>query len=168
MSLFGSSPDEPARPQSKSLFDDEPTPGTTSNASLFADDITTGDSSPWGMPTPKKAARKELVKSLLPASDAPESYIDAYDAVLDAGERTGSGLSLNAASKIIQSTKISSSEQARILQLIAPTGIENNGLGRSEFNVLLALIGLSQEDEEATLDGVDERRKSTISMLTYD
>jgi sorting nexin-8 len=168
MSLFGSSPDEPARPQSKSLFDDEPTPGTTSNASLFADDTATGDSSPWGMPTPKKAAPNELVKSLLPASDAPESYIDAYDAVLNTGERTGSGLSLTAVSKILQSTKISSSEQARILQLVAPTGTESTGLGRSEFNVLLALIGLSQEGEEATLDGVDERRKSTVSSFTCD
>jgi len=165
MSLFGSSPDEPARPQSKSLFDDEPTPGTASNASLFADDITTSDSSPWGMPTPKKAARDKLVKSLLPASDAPESYIDAYDSLLDAGERTGSVLSLNTATKVLQSTKISSGEQARLLQLVAPAGTESTGLGRSEFNVLLALIGLSQEDEEATLDGVDERRKSIIYYI---
>ena len=165
MSLFGSSPEEPARPQSKSLFDDEPTPGTTSNASLFADDITPSDGSPWGMPTPKKAARNELVRSLLPASDVPESYIVAYDTLLDSGERTGSGVSLNAATRILQSTKISSSEQARLLQLVAPAGTENTGLGRSEFNVLLALIGLSLEDEEATLDGVDERRKSTFNKV---
>ena len=166
MSLFGSSPEEPARPLSKSLFDDEPTPGTTSNASLFADDLNTDDSSPWGMPTPKKAARNELVKSLLPASDVPESYIDAYDAVLDAGERTGSGLSLNAAIKILQNTRMSPSEQGRIVHLVAPAGTDSTELGRSEFNVLLALIGLSQEGEEATLDGVDERRKSTVPVST--
>ena len=163
MSLFGSSPDESsqtARAQSKSLFDDEPTPGTTANASLFADDTNASDTSPWGMPTPKKAARTELVKNLLPATDVPESYIDAYDTVLDSGDRTGSGISVNAATKILQSTKLSATEQTRLLQFVAPPGTTNVELGRSEFYVLLALIGLSQENDEATLDGVDERRKS--------
>jgi sorting nexin-8 len=157
MSLFGTSPDEPvARPLSKSLFEDEPTPGS---GSLFSDDIP-GGNSPWGMPTPKKAARNELAKTLLPATDVPESYIDAYDALLNSGDRSGSGISFNAATKILQSTKISANEQARILQLVAPGGAASTQLGRSEFNVLLALIGLSQEDEEATFDGVDERRRS--------
>ena len=167
MSLVGSSPDESsqtARAQSKALFDDERTPGTGSNASLFADDTNASDSSPWGMPTPKKGARTELVKNLLSATDVPESYVDAYDAVLDSGDRTGSGISVNAATKVLQSTKISATEQARLLQLVAPPGTGNVGLGRSEFNVLLALIGLSQEDDEATLDGVDERRKSKCTF----
>ena len=37
---------------------------------------------------------------------------------------------------------------------------ENRELGRAEVNVLLAMIGLAQEGEEVTLDGVDERRRS--------
>ncbi|MCJ1478832.1 Sorting nexin mvp1 [Lambiella insularis] len=161
MSLFGSSPDDSSRPvlQSKSIFDDEPTPGATSNASLFAEDANPNDGSPWGMPTPKKAARIDLVKSLLPASDVPESYIDAYDAVLDSGDRAGAGISTGGIRKLLESSKISSTEQARLLQLVAPAGT-SSGLGRSEFNVLLALIALVQENDEATLDSVDERRKN--------
>ncbi|MCJ1401195.1 Sorting nexin mvp1 [Xylographa trunciseda] len=162
MSLFGSSPDEPSQSisQSKSLFNDEPTPNAATSSSLFADETGASDGSPWGIPTPKKAARSDLVKSLLPASDVPESYIDAYDAVLDSGDRAGSGISIGAATKILQSSKIKSAEQGRLLQLVVPGGSNGAGVGRSEFNVLLALIGLAQEDEEATLDGVDERRKN--------
>jgi sorting nexin-8 len=37
---------------------------------------------------------------------------------------------------------------------------ENKELGRSEVNVLLAMIGLAQEGDEVTLDGVDERKRS--------
>ena len=166
MSLFGSSPIEssPAnlstRPQSKSLFDDESVPTNVSNSSLFADEGNGNTTSPWGLPTPKKAGRRELVKSLLPASDVPESYVDAFDTVLDSKERSGTGVSLSAAKGILGSSRLSSAEQARILDLVVSDSIESTGLGRSEFNVLLALIGLSQEDEEATLDGVDERKKS--------
>ena len=170
MSLFGSSPDDsspanpPAHPQSKSLFDDEPTPGSTANASLFADDADNGNGSPWGLPTPKKAARGDLIKNLLPASDVPESYIDTFDTILDSGDRSGSGVSLEGVKKLLASSKISESEQERLLKLVTPNGIAN-GLSRSEFNVLLALLALSQEGEEATLDGVDERRKSKAHLV---
>ncbi|MCJ1319606.1 Sorting nexin mvp1 [Xylographa vitiligo] len=162
MSLFGSSPDESSQhiSQSKSLFDDEPTPDTAINSSLFADETGASDGSPWGMPTPKKAARSDLVKTLLPASDVPESYIDAYDAVLDSGDRAGAGINIDAATKMLQSSKIRSTEQGRLLQLVTAGGSSGASLSRSEFNVLLALIGLAQENEEATLDGVDERRKN--------
>lgn len=165
MSLFGSSPDDSSQPapQSKSLFDDELTPGTTSNVSLFADDVNAGGGSPWGMPASNKAARSDLVKSLLPASDVPESYIDAFDTILDSSDRAGTGISIEGARKLLESSKIGSSEQTRILQLVAPAGTGAE-LGRSEFNVLLALIGLVQENEEATLDGVDERRKSKLEL----
>lgn len=166
MSLFGSSPDDsslPSRsqPQSKSLFEDSPTHGATSNASLFADEDYDSGPSPWALPTPKKAGRGELVKTLLPASAVPESYIDMFDTVLDSGERLGSGISLSGVKKILEDSGLNPAEQTRVLNLVIPGGKEGAvGLGRSEFNVLLALIGLSQEDEEATLDGVDERRKS--------
>ena len=166
MSLFGSSPDDsslPSRsqPQSKSLFEDGPTPGTTSNASLFADEDDGSGPSPWALPTPKKAGRGELVKTLLPASAVPESYIDMFDTVLESGDRLGSGISLTGVKKIMEDSGLNAAEQTRVLNLVIPGGKEGAvGLGRSEFNVLLALIGLSQEDEEATLDGVDERRKS--------
>lgn len=163
MSLFGSSPtDSPianTNSNSKSLFGEEPTPAATSTSSLFADDG--ADGSPWSMPTPKKAARRELVKTLLPATGVPESYIDAYDAVLDSGDRVGSGVGLTGIKNILASAGLDPADQAKILNLVVPGGQETaNGLGRSEFNVLLALIGLAQEGDDVTLDGVDERRRS--------
>ena len=165
MSLFGSSPDDsslsaqPARPDQKSsLFDDEQTPGAKSGNSLFEDEGTNGGS-PWDMPTPKKAGRNDLVKRLLPASDVPESYIDAFDALRETNYKAEGGqIRIAGAQKLFEGIGLDTSEQDRILKLV--TGGQGTGLGRNEFNVLLALIGLSQESEEASLDSVDERRKS--------
>ena len=101
-----------------------------------------------------------MIKNLLPARDVPGSYVDAYDTIIESGERTGMNLSAGAISKLLQNSNLSSSEQNRLLKVVSPAGHEHSGLGRQEFNVLLALIGLAQEGEEATLDGVDERRSS--------
>lgn len=167
MSLFGDSP--PATPsfgatasasaQSKSLFGDEPAaPARDSSSSLFADN--TANDSPWTLPTPKKSARQNIVKTLLPATEVPDSYIDAYDLLLTSGESRGSGISLTAVRKILASSKLSASDQERILNLLRPTGGDSAAaLERGEFNVLLALVGLGQEGEDITLDGVDERRR---------
>lgn len=115
------------------------------------------------MPTPKKAARRDLVKTLLPATDVPESYVDAYDKILESNDRVGAGIGLTGIRKILESSGLSPSAQAQVLNLVVPGGREStSGLGRSEFNVLLALIGLGQEGEDATLDGVDERRRSRL------
>ena len=165
MSLFGSSPTEETPPTSKSLFGEEPARAPAAS-SLFTDD---GGDSPWSMPTPKKNARQNIVKNILPATDVPESYVDAYDAVLNTDKRTGVGIGLVAIKRVIQSSNLSEQEQSKILNFVIPGGQESaNGVGRSEFNVLLALIGLAQEGEEITLDGVDERRRSEHSRhLTY-
>lgn len=171
MSLFGSSPDDSSvpshsKPQSKSLFEDDAIPDVPSDEFIFADETYTHGPSPWGLPTPKKADRSDLVKTLLPASAAPESYVDMFDIVLGTGDRLGSGISITGIKNILEDSRLDPAEQARILNLVAPGGKEGaEGLGRSEFNVLLALIGLSQEDEEATLDGVDERRKSACIYI---
>ena len=165
MSLFGSSPDDsslsarPARPSQKpSLFDDEQAPGPKPGNSLFEDEGTNGGS-PWDMPTPKKAGRSDLVKRLLPASDVPESYIDAFDALRETNYKgEGGQIGITGARKIFEGCGLDTSEQERILKLV--TGGQQSGIGRNEFNVLLALIGLSQESEEASLDSVDERRRS--------
>ena len=165
MSLFGSSPDDstssaqPARPNQKSsLFDDEQSLDAKSGTSLFEDEGTNGGS-PWDMPTPKKAGRSDLVKRLLPPSDVPESYIDAFDALRETEYKAERGeIGVAGARKLIEGCGLNASEQDRILKLV--TGGQRTGLARSEFNVLLALIGLSQESEEASLDSVDERRRS--------
>lgn len=167
MSLFGSPPNgsDSANPtphaQQKSLFEEEATSGAVSSASLFDDEANGNAGSPWNFSTPKKAAASDLVKTLLPTSDVPESYIDAYDAVLDSGDESVAGMSFDGVRKILRSSGLRVDDQARILDLVIPNNKEPSaGLGRSEFNVLLALIGLAQENEEVTLDGVDERKKS--------
>ncbi|OJJ44911.1 hypothetical protein ASPZODRAFT_26951 [Penicilliopsis zonata CBS 506.65] len=175
MSLFGTSPDESGMTQSGqksklSLFADDPNP----SSSLFADDDDDnhhgGDDhhSPWtGNGTVKKAARHELVKTLLPASQVPESYIDAYDAILNSGDRVGPGIGLTSIKEVLSGSGISAADQAKILDLVVPTN-NTGGLGRGEFNVLLALIGLAQQDEELTLDAVDDhRRKLPEPKSTY-
>ncbi|QKX58301.1 uncharacterized protein TRUGW13939_05423 [Talaromyces rugulosus] len=167
MSLFGTSPDDddsaaanPSRRSKSSLFDDEPPTHHRSGSALFADDSNSGDS-PWDMPTPKKAGQQNLVKNLLPATDAPETYIDAYELVLDAGNRVGADVGLTAVRQILSSSSLNAADQAKILNLVLPGGQDSaSGLGQNEFNVLLALIGLAQEGEDLGYDAIDERRNN--------
>ncbi|KMU77942.1 sorting nexin mvp1 [Coccidioides immitis RMSCC 3703] len=149
-SLFGTPSDEspmagkPSSFKSKSpLFDNEPSSFGAKSSALFADNVNShaDDSSPWGMPTPKKAARHEVLKSLLPATDVPESYVDVYDVALGSSDNRG-----NTGSKV--------------MNIVAGGGdLATGSLSRSQFNVFLALVGLAQEGEDVTLDAVDERRK---------
>ncbi len=164
MSLFGTSPEEPSaattpRPKS-SLFADE----SAGASSLFADD--TGDdspSSPWNPQnnTAKRTARRDLVRTLLPVSDVPESYVDAYDLILNSGDRVGASVGLTSIRELLSSSELSASDQGKILNLVVSGDHESSGgLGRSEFNVLLALIGLAQQGEDLSYDSVDDHRKS--------
>lgn len=157
MSLFGDD-DAPHAKQSSSLFDDDPKPAGKTGNSLFADDVDDTDS-PWGFPTPKKADREALVKSLLPAGDVPDSYIDAFDALLEAGNGAGNGVSVDGVKKLLADSGIPSHAQNKILEIVLPSGGAAE-LGRNEFNVVFALIGLAQEHEDITLDSVDERKRS--------
>jgi len=167
MSLFGSSTppgDTPSMHSSfarsrHSLFDDEPSMSRSNSNSLFNDDeAASGPDSPWDMPTPRKQqSRAELVRSLLPGSDVPDSYIEAFDALAsdDGGRITPAGVS-----RTLAASKLDADEQARIMAIVAPGGGDAT-LGRNEFNVLLALIGLAQEHEPVSLDSIDERRRRT-------
>lgn len=167
MSLFGTPPDEspiagkssPFKSKS-SLFVDEPSPFGAK--SLFADDVDThGDvSSPWNMSTSKKAARHEVLKSLLPPTDVPESYVNVYDLALGSNDNRGNaGVGTGIARRMLTSTHLSPEEQSKVMNIVAPGG-EITTFGRAQFNVFLALVGLAQEGEDITLDAVDERRKS--------
>lgn len=158
MSLFGDDESLPAARVSKStLFDDDvPTPG--SKSSLFADDD--NGPSPWGLPTPKKAGRGELIKNLLPASEVPDSYIDTFDSILKNGDGSGGKISAAGVTKVLSAGKLSADDQSRIVSIVS-----SGDLTRNEFNVLLALVGLAQEHEDITLDSVDERRKSQSALL---
>ncbi|KAJ5020436.1 hypothetical protein J3E73DRAFT_411904 [Bipolaris maydis] len=151
MSLFGDDDSNtPPRPgQSSSLFDDDPKPAGRPGNSLFADDLGDNDS-PWAFPTPKKAGREALVRSLLPPTDVPDSYIDAFDALLDAGHGHGNGISLwDSRPRPIQDPRDCAARRWKAAEL-----------GRNEFNVVFALIGLAQEHEDITLDSVDERKRN--------
>ena len=169
MSLFGSSPpgehnQSTRSAKSQSLFDDEQANGTT-NASIF-DDGDGDEASPWNMPTPKKAGRSNTVKTLLSATSIPESYVDAFDTILESGFRVGSAsISLSGARKIFEGSGLDAGEQTKIINLVTGGQDPVDGLGRNEFNVLVALAGLAQEHEEVTLDGVDERRKSELEAV---
>lgn len=166
MSLFGTSPEaeDPSAVSSTqkskaSLFADEPAGGSSS---LFADD-TGDDSSSWNPQsnTAKRTARRDLVRTLLPATDVPESYVDAYDLILNSGDRVGSGVGLSSIREILSSSNLTASDQGKILNLVVSGDNETSGgLGRPEFNVLLALIGLAQEGEDLSFDAVDDHRKS--------
>ncbi|KAF1355911.1 sorting nexin-like protein mvp1 [Lizonia empirigonia] len=125
--------------------------------SLFGDD---DQRLAVGVPHPKKGGRGSLLKSLLPAADVPDSYVDAFDALLDAGDRAGSGVSVGGAKKLLASSGLPSDTQARMLDMVAQPDQDVAGLGRNEFNVLLALIGLAQEGDDVTLDSVDERKRN--------
>ena len=172
MSLFGTSPEDSPLSNSvqrskSSLFADEPSyggnPGNASS-SLFADDDSSG--SPWMSNTNKRTSKYEIVKTLLPDSDVPESYIDAYDLVLSAGDRVGTGVGLTSVREILSGSGLSATDQAKILNLvISGDSDSSNGLGRGEFSVLLALVGLAQEGEDLTFDAVDDRRKSELSLI---
>ena len=175
MSLFGDGHDDASkgtpRHASKTLFDDvsstpQPRPASKSGLSLFADEGAANGDSPWMMPTPKKAARGELVRNLLPAADVPESYVDAFDAIVASGDGVGNRVGQAAVKRLLQSSELSVGEPMKLLGLVAQDGA-SSGLDRGQFNVLLALIGLAKEGEEASLDGVDERRRSSMAPARY-
>jgi len=149
----------PASKANSNLFDDEPTPAALkTSANLFAD-----DDSPWGR-TPKKSDKANLVKNLPSGVEVPDSYIDAYDALLAEEEPSSGGISANSVNKILGQSGIDAESKNQIKGVL---GLKegSRGLGRGEFNVLMALVGLAQEGEETTLDGVDERRRSMCLRL---
>ncbi|KAK5655321.1 hypothetical protein OQA88_5888 [Cercophora sp. LCS_1] len=167
MSLFGSSPPEESAPirsdnfadSRSSLFEDEPPMTKSTTSALFADDDSVPDS-PWDLPTPRKPnSRADVIRALLPPSDAPDSYIEAFDAVVHE-DGSGGRITSGGVARTLAAAKLGADDQARIMGILAPAGTGGGlALGRSEFNVLLALIGLAQEGESVSLDGVDERRR---------
>jgi sorting nexin-8 len=171
MSIFDDTPSRPSRSSkhSTSLFDDDDDAAPARNStSLFADDSTTaaaaGAYSPWSFPTPKRAARSALIKTLLPPGAVPEWYVDVYDKLLvwDADNGPGggptSGIDYAAVRKLLDESGLDEEGRQRVVRML---GVEvGKSLGQGEVNVLIALVGLAQEGEDVTLDGVDERRKS--------
>ncbi|KAI5919307.1 hypothetical protein F4810DRAFT_512567 [Camillea tinctor] len=171
MSLFGTSPPNESSSlgnssvaiSRNSLFDDGDgdDPMTRSNSDALFNDDDFGSShsaTPWDVPTQRKQqSRAELLTGLLADTQVPDDYIEAFDKVVredgSGGKITSSGVA-----KTLASAKLATDDQARIANVLAPEG-QDIPLGRNEFNVLLALIGLAQEGEVVSLDSVDERRR---------
>lgn len=148
-----------------SLFDDEDGPMTRSTSdTLFNDDEFggSGRASPWDLPTPRKQqSRADLIRSLLDGVDIPDNYVEVFDnAVREDG--SGAKVTSSGVTKTLAAAKLRADDQAQIMGILAPGG-NLELIGRSEFNVLLALIGLAQEGEAVSLDGVDERRRSKLN-----
>lgn len=159
MSLFGDEDSDFATSRSQkktnALFDESAAQSTNS---LF-DDAAAGNDAGWGF-TPKKAGgRGDQVKSLLANAAVPDSYVDAYDALLATGQAAGAGVSVDGARIVMSEAGLPEGKKAQILRVV---GEQKTSLGRNEFLVLMALIGLAQEEDELSLDAVDERRKSTF------
>lgn len=176
MSLFGTTPpdESPSMHSSfarsrQSLFDEEESMAQSqsqsqTNSSLFQD-----DGSPWDMPAPRRQhSRADLLRNLLPAADAPESYIEAFDSVVrDEGGAAGGGkVSSGGVTRVLAAARLDADAQAKIMGILAPGG-GDVALGRNEFNVLLGLVGLAQEGETVSLDGIDERRRSECLFLVF-
>ncbi|KXH36766.1 sorting nexin mvp-1 [Colletotrichum salicis] len=165
MSLFGSSPptDSPSNTSaapSRSLFDEGSMSKSGSNSLFTDDDLAGAESSPWDMPTPrKKQSRADVVRNLLSASDVPEPYIETFDTVM---REDGSGGRVNAGgiAKLFAAARLGADQQAQIMSMVVPAAGGDIAVGRGEFNVLLALIALSQEGDHISLDTVDERRRN--------
>lgn len=161
MSLFGddySSPRAAGNNASKSsLFDDGDNSSTkpTASSSMFGDDTSTSESSPWAGFTPKKQSRRGagVVRSLLADAELPELYVDAWD-TLAAGRGQ---VEAEEVRKVLGESGIDAQEQEAVWRIVTSGG-EIERLGRGEFGVLLALVGLAQEGEDLSLDAVDERR----------
>ena len=180
MSLFG---DDYAGPPSRaggsttksSLFDDDDNQTESSgflngksqqqsspakpNTSMFGDAADDDDGgSPWASFTPKKQQRRsgvEVVRSLLADSEVPEAYVDAWEA-LDVG-KTGVVEEADVRRVVIEGSGLRSEVGDRIWGIVC-AGAESKSLGRGQFWVLLALVGLALEGEDLGLDAVDERR----------
>ncbi|KOS20931.1 Sorting nexin mvp1 [Escovopsis weberi] len=175
MSLFGTTPSDDAndhpsaiRRGGSGLFD-EPVSGRNSTNTLF-EDGDTGAASPWDLPTPRRQqSRAELIRSLLPSSEVPDSYIDIFDTVVREDGVDDEAVTAAGVAKLFHLARLDADAQARIMSLVAPGGDSSDVLlGRNEFNVLLALIGLAQEGDIVSLDGVDERRRKPVLPLVAD
>ncbi|KAI2642481.1 hypothetical protein GGS21DRAFT_537027 [Xylaria nigripes] len=173
MSLFGTPPKDEAPVLSQaalvtksraSLFDDDDNGSLNRSTSdtLFNDEDE-DDRSPWDMPTHRKQqSRAELLRGLLAGVQVPDSYIEAFESVIaQDGHDDGKDRAVTPAgvAKLLAAAKLGADHQARIMNILAPSGGEGP-LGHHEFNVLLALIALAQEGEPVSLDSVDERRRN--------
>jgi len=158
MSLFGDSP--PARSRS-SLFADEEF--ESAPGSLF-EDSGAGAWNSAGLPTTRRGAPTDISKTLLTKENAniPERYNFLYESFLEQfGSPDGNGITLDGVKQVLKEADADGyGVEDKILSILMKGGKQS--IGREEFYVLLALVGLEQQGEEVTIDGVDDSRRSII------
>ncbi|CAZ85347.1 unnamed protein product [Tuber melanosporum] len=160
MSLFGDSP--PGRSRS-SLFADEEF--ESAPGSLF-DDSGAGAWNSAGLPTARRGAPTDISKTLLTKENAniPERYDFLYESFSDQFGSPGGGVALAGVKQVLKEADADGyGIEDRILSILIKGGKQS--IGREEFYVLLALVGLEQQGEEVTIDGVDDSRKSEYYPL---
>lgn len=166
MSSFGSSPPT-ARPRShSSLFaDDDFITATPGSVSLFAD----SGPDPWaaGIPVPRRGADNDIVKNLLTADNAnlPEEYVEYFDSLLAQYGTPDDLISAEGVGKILEEGGVDQNARERIWAVIMKGAKES--INRDEVNVLLAMVGLAQEGDEISIDGVDDRRRSELNSISW-
>ena len=107
-----------------------------------------------------------MIKSLLPSNDVPDAYIEVFDTLLDSRYRAKNGATIEGIKQVLGDAGLDEAHREKILSVVLPGGEEqNDGVGRGEFNVFMALIGLAQEGDAFSLDEVDERRRSMLSVM---
>ena len=125
-------------------------------------------SSHWGViPERRTRSRAEVLASLLPVEETPTKYADAYHAALrdDSAGPRGKHVGAVGVAKMFAAAKLRPDQQTHIMNVLA-VGDDDDGdsgavaLDEAAFGVLLALVGLAQEGEIVSLDGVDDRRRS--------
>ncbi|PWW79404.1 hypothetical protein C7212DRAFT_275497 [Tuber magnatum] len=156
MSLFGDSP--PGRSRS-SLFADEEF--ESAPGSLF-DDSGAGAWNSAGLPTARRGAPADISKTLLTKENAniPERYDFLYESFLDQYRSpNGAGVTLAGVKQALKEADADGCGiEDKILSILVKGGKQS--IGREEFYLLLALVGLEQQGEEVTIDGVDDLRRT--------
>lgn len=161
MSLFGDSP--PAARSRSSLFaDDDFTTATPGSGSLFDD----SGPDPWssGLPVPRRGAESDIAKTLLTADNAklPEDYVDYFESLLAQYGTVNGEISAEGVGRVLQEGGVDQNARERIWGVIMRGAKES--ISRDEVNVLLAMVGLAQEGDEISIDGVDDRRRSEFHL----
>ncbi|KAL5598705.1 hypothetical protein BROUX41_003382 [Berkeleyomyces rouxiae] len=178
-SLF-SSPDPISRAGATSLFadlypgTDDAEPGASPSPSWSP--VNTSDSpAPVGSmrsrTRPRTKSRAEVIRSLLPSAvnahtaSLPAAYEELWQQALRTeAQRSGSGageeitmLGERAVDDVLDDAMVEGAQKATIRDLVVPDGGDAL-VGRGEFNVLLALVGLAQAGKTPSLEAVDWQR----------
>lgn len=106
------------------------------------------------VPTPKKKANPA---QLLANCHIPDSYIDTFESYSTAGI-----MSFTNFKELMSDANLSESDKETIVSIILPGDTSSSGLSRALTNVALVLISLAQENEELSIDAVDDRKSQEL------